>query len=385
MKKYILITMLFLPAIVFAGHPQQTKTDISTDRIIRLTYNLEFGKALEMVERDLQNNPGSTQLKFFRAMILFRQSNYFKFQSDLGYDKNRGRISSLHDTAVIELNKLIESGNNILKSNDADTAALFYTGAAYGEIGQDLARSGKFFKALSEGKKGMNYHLKLMKLCPGWDDVYLSEGIYNFFASNVPWFIKPLLWVMGRSGSESEAEKSLKAACGGLYSKYEALEYLALLYFRQKKTDAAFPIVHKLIEDLPNARFYHLIYFGFFLINNDMLEESEKLLSESVSSINDDTLDELSRYEIGDLYFYLAYKYREKGNYEKVIKLWKEEIKKNFFPLNESWGYLEMGNSYLEIGKKAEAKDCFEWILNNSKVEKHIAEAKEKIKDMSRS
>ena len=382
MKKYILTAMLLLPITIFAGHPHPTKTDLFTDRIIRLTYNLEFSKALETVETELQNNPGSMQLKFFHAMILFRQSNYFKFQSDLGYDKNREKFPSLHDTAVSELNKIIESGNNILKSNPEDTTALFYAGAAYGEIGQDFARSGKFFKALSEGKKGLNYHVKLMKLCPDWDDIYLSEGIYNFFASSVPWFIKPLLWIMGRSGSESEAEKDLKVACGGRYSKYEALDYLALLYFRQKNVDAAVPIVHKLIEDFPNARFYHLVYFGFFLINNDMLEESEKLLNESVSAVDHETLNELNKYEIGDLYFYLAYKYKEKGKYDKVIRLWKEEIKGNYIPANESWGYLEMGNSYLEIGEKAEAKNCFEWILNNSKVEKHIKEAKEKLKDM---
>ncbi len=76
----------------------------------------------------------------------------------------------------------------------------------------------------------------------------------------MPWFLKPILFILGRSGSEKKAYEYLTlAADKGRLAKYEAEEGLALLYSRQGKSDSVISIYRRLIAELPNARdFYHL-------------------------------------------------------------------------------------------------------------------------------
>jgi tetratricopeptide (TPR) repeat protein len=90
-------------------------------------------------------------------------------------------------------------------------------------------------------------------------------------------------------------------------------------------------------------------------------------------------LSDFENLEIGYMYLYLAYFYNNIKNYNKVILLWNELINRRIVPGFDSWGYIMLGNSYLEIDNKTEARDCYNWVLKNSNIENHKSIAKEKL------
>jgi len=55
-------------------------------------------------------------------------------------------------------------------------------------------------------------HKKLISLFPDYYDAYLSLGIFNYFASDVPWYLKPILFIFGMSGDK---EKGIRISFAG--------------------------------------------------------------------------------------------------------------------------------------------------------------------------
>lgn len=383
MTKYIfiIIVLSFNFSYAFQSNPAN---DNDVAQIIQLTYNLKFDSALTLVDIELQSYPSSLQWKFFHAMILFRESIYYSFQKSVGFIKNENEIIPLEDSSITELKEIIEIGKKIIKKNPGDTTALFYTGAAYGYIGINYVRNGSYFAGASEGNKGLNYHDKLMKICPNWADVYLSEGVFNYFASGLPWYLKPVLWMLGKSGSESKARKYLKIAGEkGQYAKYEALEFLVKLFIRENKPDSAAVIINKLIKDLPGSKYYFFFRFGVRMLNNHMLYESNKLIMKGIDLSRQDTLSTMDTLEVGYMYVYLAQSFFKAGNYNRVIELWKDLIQRKLLPNEEQEGYIMLANSYMELGDKAKAKKYYEWVFHKSTNPNLIKIAREKLEELS--
>lgn len=64
----------------------------------------------------------------------------------------------------------------------------------------------------STAKKGFSYHEKLIALCPSFLDAYLGPGLKNLMVSPLPWVFKPLLYLVGLSGTEDKADEYLTIA-----------------------------------------------------------------------------------------------------------------------------------------------------------------------------
>lgn len=381
MKTNIRIILFFvLSGICLSQNTQGYLPKDTADHIIRLTYNRQFDEAIELVEKKKLDNPTSLQWKYFHAMILFRMSNYLSYQKSIGYTKDQNQIFRLNKNAFDEFTEITQIGDKVIEKNPKDTVTLFYSGAAYGYLGLYFASIGENMKAASEGKKGLDYHEKLIELCPNWGDVYLSKGIFNYYTSDVPWYIKPILWILGKSGTESSAHKYLKLVIEkGRFAKYEALEITAQLYIRQEKADLAFAIIDKLIQEFPENKYYYLFRFGIDLAGKNMLAESDKLIMRGINLSKSETLADFEKLEIGYMYLYLAYFYYEAKEYNKVIGLWKELIGRKIVPGFDSWGHIVLGNAYLEIGNKTEAREYYNWVLKNSNIDNHKTIAKEKL------
>ncbi|KAF0153036.1 MAG: hypothetical protein FD143_476 [Ignavibacteria bacterium] len=381
MKLNIVISLFFiLSGNIISQNIREYLPRDTADYVIKLTYNHLFDEAINLTQQLKSENPSSLQWKYFHAIILYRKSILLGYKVSIGFLSEKENLGNTLDLAFSEFSEIASVGDKLIINNQRDTTALFYTGAAYGYIGIYYANKGENFKAISEGKKGLDYFDRLIELCPNWGDAYLSRGLYNFYTSNVPWYIKPILWVLGKSGSEADALKYFQLVINkGRFAKYEAMEIMAHLYIRQKKGDLAFAIIDKLIQEFPESKYYYYIIFGAKFGNEEMLAEGNKLLTKGINLPKSETLSDLEKIEIGTMYSFLAQYYFAAKEYNKVIMLWKELMGKRIVPGFDSWGYIMLGNAYLEIGNKTEARGCYNWVIKNSNSENHKTIAKEKL------
>jgi hypothetical protein len=225
-----------------------------THLIINLTYNAQFIEANKMLNERIKNNSNNTLLCFLKGMVKWKE--YLSNNHSEKYGKE----------SMQYFDRVMETSENKLKSNPNDTISIFYAGAACGYKALYLAENNNTMEAMKLGSKGKVYHDKLIKMCPGWSDVYLSSGLYSLYTSTVAWYLKPALFVLGKSGSKDDAYKYLNmVADNGIVAKYEAKLYLTLLMIKDEKYTAAEKNTEELSANFPNAKYYYYYYHSMYL------------------------------------------------------------------------------------------------------------------------
>lgn len=378
---FILLSLL-IPSILFS-QKQLTKTfENETQEVIRLTFNSEFDRALALCNEHLSVDPNSLEWKYFRAMIFFQQSIYLgNYINLLESTNNESEAKLLLEKSFSELQEISQMGEDLIQKNPSDTLALFFTGAAYGYIGMYYADKDEIFTAASQGKKGIEYHEKLIKLCPSWNDVYYSRAIFHFYTSMVPWYLKPILWILGNLGTESEAELYLKKVSDcGFYAKYAALEKLGNLYARQKKYDEQYDITIRLVNELPENKYMYLLKHAWFSKN---LNNSMRACNRGIELSKVENLSQRNIIEVAHLYLTLASCYEKSEKYTLGISVLEELLNRKLNPAFDSWTILKIGDLYADLGKKNEASEKYNWVISKSKIEKHKSMAKEKLTELN--
>jgi tetratricopeptide (TPR) repeat protein len=185
----------------------------------------DLAVADKVIETQLRLDSNAIQWHFFRGIRSFIEISY---EQDKQNEENFRKVEAA-------MEKAIEIGEKRIETSPTDSIALFYTGGAYGYLGIAQLSHGGYFKAGSTAKKGFKYHEKLIELCPGFHDAYLGPGMKNFMVSALPWIFKPILYLLGLTGTEEKAEEYLAIAYEkGKGVHLEAGGYLAQLYERRK-------------------------------------------------------------------------------------------------------------------------------------------------------
>ncbi|MHB8930061.1 MAG: tetratricopeptide repeat protein [Melioribacteraceae bacterium] len=375
----LIILILLFPLITFSQKQSPQNYETTAHEVIRLTFNSQFDEAFKIVDEHLAKEPQALTWKYFHAMILFRQAEYQIYIADsYGRSEYKTQAKELLNSSYVELIELAKIGDKLIEKNPRDTVALFYTGAVYGYIGMYLANQGDNFKAASMGRKGMDYHEQLMKMYPKWNDVYYSEGVFNFYASNVPWWLKPILWILGRSGTESKAEENLKkVADNSNYAKYAAMEYLMQLYLRQKKFDLAIKYCDQLGKEFPNNRYKYKRMISWSIPADENYKRVNEYLRNEIENAKKEELSEINKLEVSHFYLSLANNYSAIGEYSKSIAVFNELIDSKLIPATESWSRVRLAEEYSKLGKRNEALYNINWVLKNSTAESHKTRVKE--------
>lgn len=380
-----LILLLIIPSIIFSQKQSSKNFESDAQELIRLTFNSQFDEAFKIAEEHLAKEPESLSWKYFHAMVLFRQALYQKYLvgTDGKVDYN-AKAKELFDRSNTELIESAKIGEKLIEKNPLDTVALFFTGAVYGYMALYLTIDGDMFKAASIGKKGIDYHEKLGKMNPKWNDVYYGEGLFNFYASNVPWWLKPILWIFGKSGTESKAEENLKkVADNGNYAKYAAMENLMELYLRQKAFDKAIKLCDRLGKEFPNSRFRYKRMISWSFSGDDYRNRTNEFLRTEIEIAKKEELSEFNKLEVTYLFFTLAYNYSVIGDHSKSIAVYNEMLDSKFAPGFESWARVRLADEYSKLGKRKEAIDNINWVLKNSTADTHKKMAKEKLAELN--
>jgi tetratricopeptide (TPR) repeat protein len=385
-RHQIIILLSFLIPSILLSQKQVTKNfENETQEVIKLTFNSQFDEAFKIADEHLSAEPQALTWKYFHAMILFRQAQYqIYLAGTYGREEYKTQAKKIFDRSYDELIESARIGEKLIEKNPRDTVALFFTGAIYGYIGMYLTIDGDMFKAASEGKKGMDYHEKLIKMYPKWNDVYYSEGVFNFYASSVPWWLKPILWILGKSGTESKAEVNLKkVADNGNYAKYAAMEFLMQLYLRQEKFDQAIKLCDRLGKEFPNNRYKYKRIVSGSISGDDNRKRQMEFLRNEIEQAKKEELSEINKVEVAGFYLGLANNYSAMGDHSKSIDVFNELIDSKLVPGTESWSRLRLSDEYSKLGKRKEAIENANWVLNNSNVDVHKKMAKEKLDELN--
>ncbi len=379
-KSLFIFILLYSYSFCLAQNKNIHSMDDDISKIINLTYNLKFDEALVLIHNNIDFSHSKLQWKYLKGMVLFRRSLFISQNVSMGNIKEKQHFNQLLESSYSEFLQVARIGDSILTKNPNDTLALFFTGAAYGYIGLYHANKGDLFKAASEGKKGINYHDKLIKLEPTINDTYLSKGIFNFYTSNVPWYLKPILWILGKIGSEDKALKYLiYVSEHGILAKFEAMEFLTKLYIRQDNNELAKETINKLIAYLPKAKYFYLLNFANEFILYEKFDKSTELLQYAITLSKKEKITISLKETIGYIYIRLAMNYKIKHKYRKTISILQDLIHLDIAPEYNSISHLVIGNSYEALNEKNSAKDYFNWVVNNSKNINHQKKAKERL------
>jgi len=339
-------------------HGNMLKDDLHIsvlDSVVTLTHDCQFDEALSRIEVCLNANPSSLELRLMRAVIFWHELLSYGFKEDI------------EASFTIEVNKLIADGNKIINKDANNIDALFYVGAAYGYLGQYHAAKQKLFPAAKFGKKGINYLNRVIKLRPAWSDAYLSLGVFHYYASNVPWFMKPILFILGQRGTEKKALEYLTIVSEkGHRARYAAQELLADLHVRLKEMDIADSLYLDLTKKFPHNVNYNYKEIELKFKNEnylDVVEIGAKVLT-SIDS-HPDRKGDLSK--LMRIYWWVVKSYEQLKKPEKAIETYKLIIDKFEDGYYKSYYYLCRGYLFEKYKNNIEAIADFNWVLQNSR------------------
>ena len=287
------------------------------------------------------------------------------------------------------LNRTISVADQRLDENSSDIIGLFFKGAAYGYRARlkstykpDVTSLPDWFAIFKDADVGRKMLLECQRLAPSNSDVLLGSGLFNYYVDAMPEKYPILKAVSLPQGDKEIGLQMLRiSAKNALYAKVEAdYALLEILTNIEKKFTEAVQIAERLYTKYPNNPDFHKYYARnlYYTGNYAKAETVWKDLLRRVKARQNGY--ELSLVRQG-LYYLGDIKIRQ-NDPEMAITILKEAVKVNKRLDEEESGYyvaslLKLGNAYDKAGKRSEAKEMYEEVLDNDSAnDSYIAKAK---------
>jgi tetratricopeptide (TPR) repeat protein len=127
--------------------------------------------------------------------------------------------------------------------------------------------TGHRFESVNTAVKARQYLKLLNRYHPEQEDAYLGLGLYDYFASQLPWFARVLSkLVLGLGGDQAKGIAELeRAARNGLFTQVEARIFLSIAYLdTEVRYEEALAILKQLNGRYPkNLDFYGMLAFAY--------------------------------------------------------------------------------------------------------------------------
>jgi tetratricopeptide (TPR) repeat protein len=191
-----------------------------------------------------------------------------------------------------------------LRKNPNEVEGLYYLGAAYGvRASYEASVARRFFRALSDGSRGVDNHRKVLKLDPNYADAYLSIGLYDYILGTLPWSIKGLLRLGGQKGNRKQGLKEIQIAMTeGRYTSDDARSVLIALYQREANYSEALKLLEELAFKYPQNYLFRLeraVALGRIGKSNESYDAFDQVLKNERAQAAAD----LIHYQFGELLF----------------------------------------------------------------------------------
>ena len=345
-----------------------------TEQVIFLTYDDQFNEALQLVDKMIKNEPDSIQWRYFRVMIYWRELVIRGWGPNLNQD--------LADKIGDELLSLKRTADSISNSTSTSVKDLFFAGAIYGYVSMYYAGiKDEPLKAIGVGKDGIDCHKRVLQLDPTCYDAYYSLGVYNYYASMAPWYLKPFLFVFGMAGSEEKAGEYLRlVAERGTLAKYEALEMLANLYIRRKMADSACAIYRRLAEEFPDAGYRYYLKLWAVYINSKRDDEMVSPLEEAIERSKIHQPSEEDAKYVANIYLNLGSYFSKVGRNEEAVSLYKEALARQLG--YRDWLCYYLGLAYEKLGNKTLAIQSYQSVKGDGLTKEAYQNVQERLKEL---
>jgi len=340
--------------------------------VVEMINRHEFQAAERNIYSQLHRD--STSLKWLFLMGM-------RYYSDISLLPGQANDALSHMKFWME--KVTNLGDARIEQDEADLEALFYTGGAYGYLGIAYASDGSLLKGVSTSAKGFGMHEDLTELCPECYDAYLGPGLENFVASAVPWILKPILLVLGLTGTEEKAHAYLLTAYErGILVRLEAGIYLAQLYLRQKEYEKAIRLYSILVSEYP-------MRVGLCVEAMQPFYPTERFAEMIALAQNTMRMFESGRFSLsaGDsawmpaIIDHCANGFEAVGDTAGAIGILEQALqKRQYASLDKERIYRSLGDLYLQQGDTLRSLACYEKVLTSNAPEKTKNRTRDKIK-----
>lgn len=200
------------------------------DSVEAAIYNYKFDEAFRVADRMIASKPEEPYGYFYKSMV------YWEFFRSRGATEGGAEPSDSVSARFRHLiDKSIELSEAKIDVDQNDIEGLFYYGGALGYRARYEGMKGNWFSAASDGAKSRKYLERAVAMDSTCFDAYLGIGAFDYYASHIPWFLKPISFLFGLNGEEDNAVRELKITVkSGMHARAEAAEFLAVTVYMSK-------------------------------------------------------------------------------------------------------------------------------------------------------
>jgi hypothetical protein len=341
-----------------------------TDQI----YHYRFDQAHRSADSLVINYPAEPEGYFYEAMILWK-----KFQTKI---ISLDSASNDGESYKQLLQKVVEICSDRLGSDGGDLRSMFYLAGAQGFLGRYEALKNNMFSAATQAKKGKEIFERILKREPRLLDANLALGLFNYYASMIPWYAKLFSWIIGISGEKELGIKQLEiAAQEGSLGKWEAAEVLSFAYINQERYRDAWTLLEPLAARFPeNIEFHYGLALSYYKLKewDSVIDHASPILE------THHTVRYGEKNVIGYCYFVRARAFYERGRYEEAIADCDQLLALGLPPSLLTWTYLSRGEAHQQLGSVDLAQSDYETVVRRDDNEQAFQRARERMKELQR-
>lgn len=353
-KLYYITTIINLFVLINSA---SLYASVSKDSLLNNLYNNNYRNALYFSEKLIKNNPDEPEGFFYKSMVFWR---YILETDSLPAEYKKSFNQSINQT--------IESASRKHLKNPVDDQYIFFLGAAYGYRGLLNLKIGNVWQAFQDGKKGVRFLKKLTvekKKSPYFADAYFGIGLYEYYISSVPKFIRVLFFLPRIENKESGVEHLKYAAMHGNYSKIEANYFLIKVLLDKKEVEHT----EQYLSEIPKIIRENNLSMVKLEAEINLSKENwtyASLLYNKMFGILERKKIRFSEYSANKVHIYSARAFLYSGEAKQAkIHLEIVSAKKNIRPdyiVPEA--HLLLGNVYDVLGERSSALEEYNVVLN---------------------
>lgn len=280
------------------------------------TYNYRFNSALQTTSKMIASYPKEPEGYLYKCGVWWKMLE-------------EGCVGSV-DSTKHEIKRLIDKACEFsaarIDANPNDVKGLFYYAGSLVYRARYGATKSDWLAVMTDGTKSRKLLQKAIELDPGFYDAYSGIGAFNYYAAHIPWYLKPVAFVLGISGNEEEGIAQLKEAAQlGRYSKTEAAEFLAsVVYVNKEDYPDATDLMLELHQHYPdNLDFIRNLCSAYYKMQEytQVIYQADSVLVEydTVNSCHRTSIEYI-RYYRGASYERLSQKEKAIADYEMVVR-----------------------------------------------------------------
>jgi tetratricopeptide (TPR) repeat protein len=225
-------------------------------------YNLEFDEAIQDFEKAVAAHPSSPDEHNHLAQALqFRELlKVGALESELVSGNNsflrRPKVVTTPEVEAkffTEISAAMSLSQARLAKNSRDTDALYSLGVAYGlRANWNFLNRKAWRDALRDATESRKLHNRITEIDPSNVDARLTQGVHDYIVGSLPFGYRMLGFLMGFSGDRERGLATVeRVAQKGLKNRIDAKVILCGLYRRERKWQAAGPLLEELIALFP--------------------------------------------------------------------------------------------------------------------------------------